>query len=346
MKSTGRTLLFFPLLAAFILLPALLTIPPGCKKEEPVYYVAPVVYDLVITRVTTTSIEAQGHVGSDYNIPIDSRGVCWNTTGNPTIADNPLASGKGLGEFTATITGLTPTSYYYLRAYTVSAAGTIYGPVAPVHTFSGTVKDIDNNSYGTIVIGKREWMGENLKTTHLNDGTLIPFVDNMINWITRMMPAYCYNGNLQEYGEAYGPLYNAYSALSGRLCPSGWHVPTLLDWKELERSQGDTTTAGSKLKEAGTGHWSPENKDATNESGFTGLPGGRYGFFSGGGGGGCDAPADWSFSAPGSEANWWSVTPVAGDTTLFSAFLYLGDPKLLIYTSPKMNALSVRCIKD
>lgn len=72
----------------------------------------------------TTAIGAQGSVTSQGNVI--ERGFCWNTAANPTISNSHLKCGSGTGDFTADITGLTPNRTYYVRAYAVAGADTIY----------------------------------------------------------------------------------------------------------------------------------------------------------------------------------------------------------------------------
>ena len=75
-------------------------------------------------------------------------------------------------------------------------------------------------------------------------------------------------------GLGYGLLYNWYAASDANFATSGWHVPSYTEWTTLITYLGGSSVAGGKLKETGTVHWASPNTGATNESGFTGLPGG------------------------------------------------------------------------
>lgn len=137
------------------------------------------------------------------------------------------------------------------------------------------VKDYEGNAYKTVKIGTQLWMAENLKSTKYNDGTEIPFVPDSAQWRDLTSPGYCwYNNDYQTYANVYGGLYNFYTVETGKLCPTGWHVPSDTEWIILVNYLGGESVAGAKLKEAGFEHWSALNTNATNESGFTGLPGG------------------------------------------------------------------------
>ena len=144
----------------------------------------------------------------------------------------------------------------------------------------GSVMDIDGNTYATVSIGSQVWMAENLKTTRYNDGTLITNLSDNGTWTTTSSPAMCWLSNNIYYKNVYGGLYNWYAvditATGGRnICPTGWHVPTNAEWTKLTTYLGGESVAGGKLKETGTTHWLSPNIGATNESGFTALPGGN-----------------------------------------------------------------------
>ncbi len=151
----------------------------------------------------------------------------------------------------------------------------------------GTLTDIDGNGYQTVFIGDQEWMVENLKVTHYSNGDSIPTGLNNSAWTDLSTGAYCVYNNDESNAVTYGYLYNWYAVTDNRnLTPAGWHVSTDEDWKELEKHLGmsrtevdDTrwwcTDEGGKLKEAGFSHWNSPNIGATNESGYSALPGGR-----------------------------------------------------------------------
>jgi len=153
-------------------------------------------------------------------------------------------------------------------------------------TSSAPVTDVDGNTYSSIKIGTQVWLAENLKTTKYNDGSKITLVTDNNSWANLFTEAYCwYNNDQLTYGNTYGALYNWYAVNTGKLCPTGWHVPSDDEWKTLEINLGMTqaeanihgsrgTDEGGKLKETGTMHWNSPNTGATNESGFTALPGG------------------------------------------------------------------------
>jgi uncharacterized protein (TIGR02145 family) len=98
---------------------------------------------------------------------------------------------------------------------------------------SQEIRDFDGNLYHSINIGTQVWMLENLNTTHYNDGTEIPNIKKQIKWDNLETGACCDYGNEPENGKAYGKLYNWYAVNSGKLCPTGWHVPTRKEWKKF-----------------------------------------------------------------------------------------------------------------
>ncbi len=133
--------------------------------------------------------------------------------------------------------------------------------------------DTDGNVYITVKIGSQIWMAENLKTTKYNDGIDIPLVTDNTTWGSLSAPAYCWPNNNEGFRATYGAIYNAYTVQTGKLCPSGWHVPTDPDWTKLTDYLGGEGVAGGKLKEVGNVHWRNPNTGATNETGFTAIPG-------------------------------------------------------------------------
>src|SRR5690554_776140 len=161
----------------------------------------------------------------------------------------------------------------------------------------GVVTDIDGNKYATIEIGASSsgngrttgsqiWMAENLRTTKYNDGTIIPFETE---WENLQYGAYCYLDNNHLNNDINGKLYNWYAVNTNKLCPKGWRVPSKSDWDKLlefvEDKDWDTQVgklvAIGKHKD-GTDFWTTIKDDgtyveyafATNQSGFSALPGG------------------------------------------------------------------------
>jgi uncharacterized protein (TIGR02145 family) len=146
--------------------------------------------------------------------------------------------------------------------------------LCPSAALAGTVSDYDGNVYQTVVIGNQEWMAENLKVTHYSNGDAIPNVTDNSAWAGLGTGAYCEYNNDISYVNTYGRSYNWYAVYDSRgLAPTGWRVPTDIDWQSLVDYLGGAAVAGGKMKESGTAHWVSPNLGATNECGFTGLPG-------------------------------------------------------------------------
>jgi uncharacterized protein (TIGR02145 family) len=191
-----------------------------------------------------------------------------------------------------------------------------------------TCKDKSNNNYSTVEIDNRIWMGENLKTTKYNDGTPIS------KWSYPLTEGYSwFNNDSATYSATYGAYYNWYAVNTGKLCPVGWHVPTETEWVDLTTYLGGESVAGGKLKETGLTHWMTPNVGATNETGFTALPGSmrtKYGEF--------------VVENIGWNAFFWSSTPYKD----FAWMRHLGSFRsdLTIYGYERQISMSVRCIKD
>ena len=120
----------------------------------------------------------------------------------------------------------------------------------------------------------QDWMVKNLDVSTYRNGDQIPEVTDPSAWAGLTTGAWCYYNNDPANGTVYGKLYNWYAVNDSRgLAPAGWHVPTDAEWTTLSDCLGGEAVAGGAMKETGTTHWLL-NTDATNSSGFTGLPGG------------------------------------------------------------------------
>jgi len=202
--------------------------------------------------------------------------------------------------------------------------------------------------------------------------TLSPIRNDSDNkyWYNLTSGAFCnYNDN-PENGEIYGRLYNWYAVNDDRnIAPSGWHVPTDSEWTTLVDFLGGPSLAVGKLREAGALHWQNSQVEATNERGFTSLPGGyRTKFYWNE----CNYPnepnheSELLYAGIGNICFWWSSTESKYQTRGYASCLRIGYFTLdcsftsrfvvpievgdLGYTARhnelKWLGLSVRCIKD
>lgn len=198
----------------------------------------------------------------------------------------------------------------------------------------GTMTDQDGNVYKTVTIGTQTWMAENLRTTKYNDGTTIPNITDNYEWGGLSTGAYCNYNNTSNTDTiiTYGRLYNWYTIKTGKLAPKGWHISTNNEWSQLIDYLGGISVAGGKLKEIGTTHWYNPNTGATNESGFTALPGGyrnKYG----------------SFYYIGDIIHLWTSSESSAS---FPIYYYVSRSFSSIEGSNSSKELgySVRCVKD
>ena len=190
--------------------------------------------------------------------------------------------------------------------------------------------DNDGNSYNVVKIGDQFWMAENLRTTRFNDSTPIPQVSDYSLWGRFGAPGYCwYNNNEEKYKTKYGALYNGYSVSTGKLCPAGWHVPSVEEWMTLTSYCGEDM-AGGKLKE--TNNWMSPNTGATNEIGFKARPGGSRGNLG-------------SFMDEGLRGHWWSSTE-NDKANVWNRTMGYTHSNVTGSSDRKESGLSVRCIKD
>jgi len=198
-----------------------------------------------------------------------------------------------------------------------------------------SVTDIDGNVYHTVKIGSQVWMVENLRSFHFRNGDPIPTTSPAtLDYSGETDPVYqwAYNGD-EVLAEEYGRLYTWYAVTDSRgICPKGWHVPADSEWETLLNTLGGIDEAAAKLIEAGTDHWPADNTDATNESGFTALPGGNR-------------PPMLVFFNIDLNGSYWTSSPL-NDNIAYYYFFAANSAHVSRASYHKNFGYSVRCIKD
>lgn len=196
------------------------------------------------------------------------------------------------------------------------------------------LKSVNPGDFETVTIGTQVWMRKNLDVTTYRNGDPIPEVTDPTKWENLTTGAWCYYNNDPANGEIYGKLYNWYAVNDPRgLAPHGWHVATDAEWKILTNYLGGLSVAGGKLKEAGTVHWDFPNEGATNESGFSALPGGSRSYDYG------------IFISIGNGGNWWSATEYVAKFA-WARHIFHDYASISGYTNGKEHGFSVRCVRD
>jgi uncharacterized protein (TIGR02145 family) len=319
-------------ISTYILTGMLLVLIHSCTKDDNSNKV-PELSTASVPYITQTTATCGGNITTDGGIPVIARGICWSTNQMPTINDSKTTDSTGIGSFTSIMTDLTAETMYYARAYATNNLGTAYGNQVN-YTTTGTVSDIEGNIYNTVSIIGQVWMAENLKTTKYVNGDPIPNVTDSLLWISLATGAYCNYNNDTSYVNTYGRLYNWYAVNENRrLAPAGWHLPTSSELITLISNLGGAEFAGGKIKEVGLTHWADPNDGATNESGYTALPGGFRN-------------PDAGFFDIGFSSIWWSASENDAWLAWYYAVWYGGSGLGLADYFSKTGGLSVRCLKD
>lgn len=275
----------------------------------------PSVSTLPVSFVGTTYAICSSRLDSMGIPSVSVRGICWNKTGSPTIADTISVVKTDTGTYTSTLSGLQLGTTYYVRAFANNSNGVVYGnqvsftTASAYSTATGTVVDPrDLQTYKWVKIGNQVWMAENLRYNASG--------------------SYYYPG---ANDTMYGRLYPKYSLSS--LAPPGWHIPSKDEFQELLNFVGGTAVAGGFLKETGNAHWISPNLGASDLANFHGLPAGsiltRFGI-----------------SASGLGA---SIAIYASDGNNYLILSYDSNAADIFNASPSSSSwslYSVRCIKD
>ena len=322
----------------------------------------PTVITMSVTSVTGTTAQCGGFISSDGGASITERGVCWGVSAHPTTAGNHTSDGTGAGSFVSNLYDLQSGTTYYVRAYATNSVGTAYGNdvtfVTSTPTIDGeacpgmpTVMDVDGNVYNTVAIGQQCWMKENLRATQFADGTAIPWSSSNSTVPARYNPG----GNASNVS-TYGYLYNWYAVMNGNassnsnpspvqgVCPSGWHVPSNMEWSQLTGYvsaftdfQCDNNAQNIAKALAATTNWTAigsilcavgYNTNNNNSTGFSALPAGTR------------------TGNVGSDAYFWTCTQ-SDIGTAYAMRLSYDSPSLTVSAdNAKTAGFAVRCVSD
>jgi len=299
---------------------------------------APELTTTEVSSVSPTTATSGGNITYDGDASITARGICWSTSPNPDLSDSFTTNGTGAGSFSSALSGLTPATTYFVRAYATNRAGVAYGEEI---SFRTKISDIEGNLYNTVVIGTQVWMAENLRTTKYNDNIQIPNITDETVWMNLTSSGYCWYNNNDYYKSTYGALYSWYTIKEGELCPSGWHVPTDEEFNALEIYLGMASDQvnvwgwrgadqGAQIKS--TTGWDNDG-NGTNTSGFTALPGGYR------------AAASGSFFTMGLLTYWWTATEHDADRGWYRRVDGTNSGIYKASTS-KNGGKYIRCLKD
>jgi hypothetical protein len=233
-----------------------------CIREAGVLMLPTVTTD-IITEITQTTSTGGGNVTADGGATVIARGVCWNTLPNPTIADSLTSDGTGTGVFVSNLTGLTPNTPYFVRAYATNSVGTAYGnevtfttlPAAfacgtsiIINHIAGAVAPVNKTvTYGTVtnIPGETSkcWITSNLGADHQatakNDAT-----EPSAGWYWQFnrKQGYKHDGTTRTPNTTWISSINENSNWTTANDPctlelgAGWRIPTITEWTNVKES--------------------------------------------------------------------------------------------------------------
>lgn len=287
----------------FYLIAFIITINSCSKKEQGKANIE----TLAVKNITAYSAESGGIISPDGFQTVIYQGVCWSKEKNPTVADKFAIDNDGSGSFKSNIINLNAHVTYFARAFYITSEDTVYG-----NSVEFTTPDY--------IIGKA-----------------IPNETDLDKWGNFQIKtsAYCWYNNDVSNKNIYGAMYNWYAASDNRnIAPAGWHVSNVDDWQTLRSYLGGTQiNSGYRLRESTTAHWISENFSplATNETGFTALPGGKV------------TPSPFGFMDIGvGNAYFWTNT----GTLDGSSCVYLASDISIDNLQPNCRGFNIRCVKD
>ena len=303
--------------------------------------------DQNLTGATLTGTSLEITIENGNSVTIDLSSLPDGTgTDNQTLSEVLTQSNNGGTSQIKNIANPTEAQDAATKAYADRLKKILIG-------MGRAIKDIDGNIYLAVKIGNQVWMAEDLKVRHYPNGDAIPYVDDDATWAAladdNTSDAYSFYGDSNNDGVVdianpdYGALYTYAAAIGDNwakdnadnqgICPDGWHLPTDVEWTTLIDYLGGTSVAGGKLKEIGTTYWNSPNTGATNESGFSALPGGIH-------------TSDYgAFQNIKNNGFWWTALEYS---TIYTYGRYLSSSSAAInsFHFSKSEGFSVRCVKD
>jgi len=213
------------------------------------------VSNVVISNITKTTVNGAASVITDGGAPVTVRGLCWNMTGNPTIADDTLNVGSGIGNFADTLKNLVEGKTYYVRAFAINSAGIAYSAVAATFQIcpsaftvlhyeglngAAVTKTVTYGSVSTNVSGAAKcWITQNLGADHqatsATDGT-----EPSAGWYWQFNRVQGYQFTTARYPLTWATTISESSDWvpandpCNKLLGNGWRIPTYVEWTNAD----------------------------------------------------------------------------------------------------------------
>ena len=278
-------------------------------------------------------------------------------------ADGSAANASAMLDVSSTSKGFLPPRMTNFQKVTIAdpkPAGLVIwcsdcGTNGEMQTYNGSIwtNMIGGTASNTVIssfnitINSNLWQNSNMDVTTYRDGTVIPNVTDPTAWGSLTTGAWCYYNN-DAANASYGKLYNWYAIagiydaaslnnplLRKQFAPTGGHVPNISEWTELTDYLGGVNVAGGQLKTVGTSMWLTPNANATNETGFSAIPGGFR----------RNATGSSTFGSIGSFAFFWLALESDVSNASYCNLTY-NNGTASNGNANKNFGYSVRCIKD